>query len=236
MKSKLNVSQEILSNVVIFNKYAKHIHEINRRETWEEICDRNASMHIKRFPQLKKEIQHVFKNYVVSKKVLPSMRSMQFGGKPIEINNARMFNCCLLPVDSVYAFSETMFLLLGGSGVGYSVQEHHVEKLPVVKGPKKTNRKFLISDSIEGWADTIKVLVRAYLEGRSDPVFDYRDIRPKGARLITAGGKAPGAFPLIICVDKVKVILKNAIGRKMTPLECHDIQCHIADAVLSGGK
>lgn len=231
----MDISQQILSDVVIFNKYAKYIPEIGRRETWEEICERNMAMHIRSFPQLRKEIQEVYKKYVITKKVLPSMRSMQFGGKPIDMNNTRMFNCCCLPVDSVYAFSETMFLLLGGSGVGYSVQKHHVDMLPVVQGPRRQKRRYVIGDSIEGWADTIKVLIRAYLEGRSTPDFDYRDIRPKGARLITAGGKAPGPDPLRLCVENIKVVLNNAIGRKLTPLECHDIQCHIADAVLSGG-
>lgn len=231
----MDISQEIFSNVVVFNKYAKYIEEIGRRETWEEICERNMAMHIKRFPQLKQEIQQAYKQFVIPKKVLPSMRSMQFGGRPIDINNTRIFNCAYAPVDSPLSFAETMFLLLGGTGMGYSVQKHHVAQLPVVKGPKKVRRRFLIGDSIEGWADTIKVLMKAYFEGKSDPEFDYRDIRPKGARLITAGGKAPGPDPLRICVDNVRSVLNQAIGRKLTPLECHDIQCHIADAVLSGG-
>ncbi len=232
---KLDKSQEILSEVVIFNKYAKYIPEIGRRETWEEICERNMAMHIKSFPAMRTEIQRIYKSYVIPKLVLPSMRSMQFGGKPIDMNNTRMFNCCCLPVDSVYAFSETMFLLLGGSGVGYSVQKHHVDQLPLVSGPKRQRRRYVIGDSIEGWADAIKVLMRSYMENRSTPDFDYRDIRPKGARLITAGGKAPGPDPLRICIENIKVVLNNAVGRKLTPLEAHDIQCHIADAVLSGG-
>lgn len=231
----MDISQKILSDVVVFNKYAKYIPELARRETWEEVSIRNMEMHIRKFPQLEAEIRDVFMNYVVPKKVLPSMRSMQFGGRPIEINNTRMFNCCCLPVDSPISFAETMFLLLGGSGVGYSVQKHHVNKLPTVVGPKTTKRRFLIGDSIEGWADAIKVLVRAYFEGRAMPDFDYRDIRPKGARLITAGGKAPGPEPLRMCIENVRHVLNGAIGRKLTPLECHDIQCHIADAVLSGG-
>jgi ribonucleoside-diphosphate reductase alpha chain len=231
----MDISQQILSDVVVFNKYAKYIEEIGRRETWEEICERNMAMHIKFHPKLRKEIQKVYKEFVIPKKVLPSMRSMQFGGRPIEINHARIYNCCCMPIDSVQSFAETMFLLLGGSGVGYSVQKHHVDALPTVQGPKRTKRRFLIGDSIEGWADTIKVLMKAYFEGRSDPEFDYRDIRPKGARLITAGGKAPGPDPLRICVENIRGVLNQAIGRKLTPLEAHDIQCHIADAVLSGG-
>lgn len=231
----LDLSQKILSDIVCWSKYAKYIPEIGRREDWDETCDRNSQMHIKKFPELKSEIQQVYKQYVKSRKVLPSMRSMQFGGKPIEVNNTRMFNCAYAPCDSLYSFSEAMFLLLGGTGYGYSVQRQHIAKLPTVLGPTKKTRKFLIGDSIEGWADAVKVLVRAYFEGRSEPVFDYRDIRPKGARLITAGGKAPGPDPLRICIDKLRSVLNGAIGRQLTSLECHDMLCHIADAVLSGG-
>lgn len=231
----MNKSQEILSQVTIFNKYAKYIPELKRRETWEEIVERNVAMHVKRFPQLKQEIQQVYKEFVIPKKVLPSMRSLQFAGLPIELANNRMFNCAYIPIEHPAAFSETMFLLLGGSGVGYSVQKRHVNQLPVVQGPKDRPRRFLVSDNIEGWADAIKVLMEAYFYGRSDPNFDYRDIRPKGARLITSGGKAPGPDPLRICIDKLRSVLNGAVGRKLTTLEVHDMLCHIADAVLSGG-
>ncbi len=146
----MDISQAILSDVVVFNKYSKYIPEIKRRETWEEICDRNTAMHVKRYPALKQEIQDVYRNFVKPKKVLPSMRSMQFGGRPIELNNTRMFNCCCMPIDSIESFSETMFLLLGGSGVGYSVQTHHIEQLSIVIGPTSKTRRFLVGDSIEG--------------------------------------------------------------------------------------
>jgi ribonucleoside-diphosphate reductase alpha chain len=128
-----------------------------------------------------------------------------------------------------------MFNLLGGSGVGYSVQKCHVEKLPTIVGPSSKQRRFLVGDSIEGWADAVKVLIKAYTLGKSDPVFDFRDIRPKGARLITSGGKAPGPDPLRICLDKLRSVLNDAVGRKLKPIEVHDMVCHIADAVLSGG-
>lgn len=231
----MDVSQRILSEITVFNKYAKFIPEINRRETWQEICDRNMAMHIRKYPALREEIKAVYRDFVVTKKVLPSMRSMQFGGAPIELANNRMFNCAYIAADNPAAFWETMFLLLGGSGVGFSCQEHHVAQLPLVQGPLNKQRRFLIGDSIEGWADSVKVLVRAYFEGKSDPVFDYRDIRPKGARLITSGGKAPGPDPLRICLDHIRAVLNNAVGRKLRPIEVHDIMCHIADAVLSGG-
>lgn len=146
-------------------------------------------------------------------------------------------NCSYLPVKDIEAFSETMFLLLSGTGVGYSVQRHHVEQLPPIKHPKKT-RRYLIDDSITGWADAVKTLMRAYLDPTktTTPTFDYRDIRKKGARLVTSGGKAPGPEPLRICLTKIESLLsEKEVGSKLTTLEAHDIQCHIADAVLSGG-
>lgn len=231
----MDVSQKILSDVIVFQKYAKFIPEIGRRESWEEICDRNMSMHIRKYPQLRSEIQQVYRKFVYTKKVLPSMRSMQFGGRPIELNNTRIFNCAYAPVDHPVIFAEAMELLLGGTGFGYSVQQHHIEKLPVIVGAAPKRRRFLVGDSIEGWADAVKVLFKAYTCGKSDPDFDYRDIRAKGAQLITAGGKAPGPDPLRICIDQIRSILNTAKGRQLTSLECHDIMCHIADAVLSGG-
>lgn len=231
----MDTSQKILSDITVFNKYAKYMPQLNRRETWEEICDRNQEMHIKKYPLLSAEIRKVYKKYVYTRKVLPSMRSMQFGGRPIELAANRIFNCAFLAVHSQEAFSEAIFLLLGGSGLGFSVQQHHITQLPIVQGVKQRQRRFLVGDSIEGWADCVKVLVEAYFKGKADPVFDYRDIRAKGALLVTSGGKAPGPDPLRICVEQIRAILNGAIGRKLKSLEVHDIMCHIADAVLSGG-
>lgn len=231
----MDKSQKILSDITVFQKYAKHVPELNRRETWEEIVERNISMHVRKYPQLRSEIQQVYKQFVMPKKVLPSMRSLQFAGAPIELANNRMYNCSYMPIEAPEAFSETMFLLLGGSGVGYSVQQRHISQLPAVVGPKSKARRFLIGDSIEGWADAVKVLMKAYFYGKSDVTFDFRDIRKKGERLITSGGKAPGPDPLRICLDHLRSVLNGAVGRKLTSLEVHDMLCHIADAVLSGG-
>ncbi len=233
--TKLNLPQEIYSKIVVYNKYAKYNRNKKRRETWEEITTRNKEMHQEKFPELKEDIEEVYK-FVYDKKVLPSMRSLQFAGKPIEINNSRIFNCSYLPIEDWRAFSETMFLLLSGCGVGYSVQNHHVEKLPEIKVPTKT-RRFLVGDSIEGWADAVKVLMKSYFGiSNSRPKFDFRDIRPKGAELITVGGKAPGPEPLKECLFQIqKVLDRKKDGEQLKPIEAHDIVCHIADAVLSGG-
>ncbi len=231
----MNISQEILSDIVVYNKYAKYLPSKQRRETWEELVNRNKEMHQEKFPKLKEEIEDVYK-MVYDKKVLPSMRSLQFAGKPIDINNSRIFNCSYLPIDDWRAFSEVMFLLLSGCGVGYSVQKYHIEKLPDIRISKKT-RRYLVGDSIEGWADSVKVLLKSYFGiTAARPVFDFRDIRPKGAELITVGGKAPGPEPLKECLFQIqKVLDRKEDGEQLSPIEAHDIICHIADAVLSGG-
>jgi len=228
----------ILSDITVHMKYAKYIPELSRRESWKELVDRNVAMHKKKYPQLTEQIDEVYK-YVYDKKVLPSMRSLQFAGKPIEISPNRLYNCSYLPADSVDAFNEIMFLLLSGCGVGYSVQQHHIKNLPAIIKPfEKRSRRFVIGDSIEGWSDAVKVLVKSYLGEKrtSKIVFDYTDIRPKGARLVTSGGKAPGPQPLKECLIKVEGILNaKEDSAKLTSLEVHDIICHIADAVLAGG-
>ena len=234
----METSNKILSDITVYMKYAKYLPEVNRRETWEDLVTRNKLMHIKKYPQLKDEINEVYK-FVYDKKVLPSMRSLQFGGKPIDISPNRVYNCAYLPIDHIDSFHETMFLLLGGTGVGYSVQKHHVDKLPPINHPySRRTKRYLIGDSIEGWADEIKVLVKSYLgDKKSSKVeFDYSDIRPKGAQLVTSGGKAPGPQPLKECMLKIKGLLEaKKDGDKLSSLEVHDIVCYIADAVLAGG-
>lgn len=231
----MDVSQQILSDIAIFNKYARFIPALSRRETYHEMVERNKKMHLKKYPHLEELLNDVYE-FVYDKKVLPSMRSMQFAGKAIEVNNSRCYNCAYLPIDDYRAFQEVMFLLLGGTGVGYSVQKHHIEKLPPINKPKGIKIKFLIGDSIEGWADSIKVLMKSYFTGGQKTTFDFSDIRPKGAKLVTAGGKAPGPAPLRICLLKIEEILSHKNdGDKLSSLEIHDILCLIADAVLAGG-
>jgi ribonucleoside-triphosphate reductase len=231
----MQLNQRILSDLIIYMKYARYLPALQRRELWPEICERYGKMMVERYPHMEREIYENL-TYVVDKKVLPSMRAMQFAGPAIARNNSRIYNCAYLPVDDIRAFSETLFLLLGGTGVGFSVQLHHIEKLPPVRRAQKT-RRFLVGDSLEGWADCVKVLLKGYFgESEYIPEFDYSDIRPKGARLITAGGKAPGPEPLKICIAHISAILdRKADGEKLTSLECHDMMCHIANAVLAGG-
>jgi len=231
----MELNQQILSDLVIYMKYARFLPALKRRETWYEIATRYQSMMVEKYPHMETEIHHWMK-WVFQKKVLPSMRAMQFAGPAIQRNHSRIYNCAYLPVDDIHSFSEALFLLLGGTGVGFSVQFHHVELLPEIHKATKS-KKFLIGDSLEGWADAIKVLMKGYF-GLSNyiPEFDYSDVRPKGARLVTAGGKAPGPEPLKICIAHVQAILdRKKDGDKLRPLECHDIMCHLANAVLAGG-
>ena len=232
----MELSNKILSEITVHMKYARYLDNEQRRETWEELVTRNMNMHLKKFPQLELQIRKAYK-MVRDKKVLPSMRSMQFGGKPIEVAPNRIFNCAFMPIDDWRSFGEAMFLLLGGTGVGYSVQTHHVEKLPEITKPNsKRTRRFLVNDSIEGWADAVKALVRSYFNGGSKLRFDFSDIRPKGAALITSGGKAPGPQPLRECLVKLEGMLSEKDnGDKLSSIEVHDMICHIADAVLAGG-
>jgi ribonucleoside-diphosphate reductase alpha chain len=230
----MDLGLEALSKITVFSKYAKFIPSKNRRETWDEIVNRYEDMMIAKYPLLSEAIVETAK-MIREKKVLPSMRALQFAGPAAEVNNARIYNCCYLPIDSLHSFSESMFLLLGGTGVGYSVQRHHVAELPAITKPGKA-RTYLIEDSIMGWADAVKVLMKAYLEGGFMPKFDFRAIREKGATLVTAGGKAPGPEPLKLCLAHVQAVLdRKTPGDTLTSLECHDIMCHIANSVLAGG-
>lgn len=230
------MDKKALSDITVFNKYAKFLNDLNRRELFTEITGRNKAMHVTKYPHMEKEIDLIYENYVDRKKVLPSMRSLQFGGRPILLNEARIFNCAYAPAESPKFFSELMFLLLGGTGMGYSVQKRHVKKLPMVKLPESDlEYKFQVQDSIVGWSDAVKVVAKAFFDAGTLPKFCYKDIRNKGSELVTTGGQAPGPDPLEACINQLVKLFRNAVGRKLRPIEVHDMACIIADAVLAGG-
>ena len=231
----MNLENKILSDVIVHMKYARYLKDKQRRETWEEIVDRNKEMHIKKNPDIAKELEWAY-SYVYDKKVLPSMRSLQFAGKAIEVNPSRIYNCSGLSMDHTDSMSETMFLLLGGSGVGFSVIPEYISKLPTILKPLEESRRFLVADSIEGWAEAVKVLIESYTLRKARVAFDFSEIRAKGSELVTAGGKAPGPDPLKECLNSIRKVLNRAAGRRLTALEVHDIECYIADAVMAGGK
>ena len=233
MSKHLTGSDKLLSDITVYRTYANWVPEENRREIFEEIVNRNLQMHLKKFPKLSTEILEAY-THVHNLELLPSMRSFQFGGKAIEANNIRLYNCAYAPVESIELFSEGLFLLLAGTGLGFSVQKRHIGKLPKIKGPSESGY-YRVHDSTQGWATALKALVDAYYLGQIRPEFDYSDIRAKGEVIKSTGAKAPGHVPLKEMLEDVERRLKLAVGRTLTSLECHDIMCLIAQCVRAGG-
>lgn len=217
------------------DRYAKWWPEIQRRETFVESVARVREMYIGLWPQYRAEITEAF-GFVERREVLPSMRSMQFGGEACLVNNARIYNCSFTLMDRIRAFQEIFWLLLSGCGVGYSVQMQHVEKLPPVKVMDGPVLHHIVEDTIEGWADALGCLMEcAYVSGRV-PEFAYHLIRDEGERLKTSGGRAPGHLGLKAALEAVRGVLIGAAGRRLRPIEVNDINCLVADhAVLAGG-
>ena len=190
-------------------------------------------MYLEKYPKLSRDIIKAFKQ-VHDFNVMPSMRSLQFGGEAIFRNNVRLFNCSFANITYPRIFAEALFLLLSGTGFGYSVQKHHINQLPPIKKPKEEGI-YIVHDSIEGWAEALNQLMSAYFYGAIRPIFDFSKVRQKGSYLVTTGAKAPGPDPLKRMLEKVEELLRLSIGRKLGSLEVHDTICLIADCVLSGG-
>lgn len=226
-------NNKLLSDIVSFRTYSKYIHHLERRETLQETTNRTMNFFLDRFPKLSSEIVKAF-SLVHDLKVMPSMRLMQFSGEAVNANNTRAYNCSFVHVSYPRVFQEILFLLLSGTGVGYSIQNRHILKLPTIRKPKEEGY-YRVHDSIEGWAEALGQLVGAYFYGGIRPDFDFSGIRPKGSYLVTTGAKAPGPEPLRHMLTEVDKKLSIAIGRKLRPIEAHDINCLIADCVLAGG-
>ncbi len=243
-----NILDEI-SNFIFTSKYARYDEKLGRRETWLETVGRLEKMHLKKYGFLSKEDKEQIKwafDLVRDKRVVPSMRSLQFGGKAIETVNERIFNCAVRHVDSLRSFSEIFFLLLCGTGVGIGLSKDFLGRLPdLVNASDKTGTviTYIVEDTIQGWADSIEALLSCYF--RNTPytgrkiVFDFSRIRPKGAPLKTGGGKAPGYKGLKNALNKIKQHLDHVIEYKnlnrLRAIDAYDILMHCADAVLSGG-
>ena len=241
MQNKLEIEQQMMSDLIVPTKYARYDWELGRRETLDEIITRNMNMHLDKFKgneTVCNKIVKVYNDYVKTLKVSPSMRSYQFAGDAILRSPNRIYNCSFMNITDIRCFGEAMFLLLGGTGVGYSVQKHHIAQLPQVMKPNPDRTyRHLIGDSQEGWAEAINVLFESYTGKRSTtPRFDYSDIRPKGALLKTSGGKAPGPTPLRNCLTIIEgMLIDKENFTQLRPIEVHDMLCRIAEAVLSGG-
>lgn len=227
----------ILRDLVAFRSYARYIESLNRRETMEEIVNRSMIMHLDKFGPMSKSLS---KDIIEAHKlihdgdIVPSMRTMQFSGKAVEVNNSRCYNCSYLPIIDQKCFSEIMFLLLSGCGVGYSVKKTHILNLPKIRKPKEENI-FIIHDSIEGWSQAVDMLFDSYFNESIRPIFDYSKIRLQGSRISTTGAAAPGPESLKKALSIVEHMLKAAIGRRLSSIEVHDIICVLSDAVLAGG-
>lgn len=231
----MSADKDAMSDYVFMSRYSRYLPRRRRRETWDEAVDRVKDMHIKKYPDISEDIAWAFEQ-VRNKYVLPSMRSMQFGGEPIEEKNSRLYNCTFSVADRLDFFKETMYLLLTGCGVGFSVEFQNIKKLPLLKALDKQDvRHVIIEDSIEGWADAIGSLIESYAEGYVVE-FIYKKIRKEGSK-VRSGGKAPGHIPLRRAIEKCRLILDECVERNCTlkPIEVYDIVMHIADAVVSGG-
>ena len=238
-----------ISDYIAMSKYARYREDLGRRELWPEAAKRVFDMHRSRFSALLQneafgldrtlgQLIDIAEAAVRDRKALPSMRSMQFGGDAIEVNNARMYNCTFGHIDNVKKFSQALWLLLSGTGVGFSVQKQHVSRLapfPLRASAEDLPvRHFTIPDTIEGWADSMHELVTSYYDG-TYVEFDFSEIRAKGAVLRTSGGRAPGHQPLKKALEKIRAVLDAIPGRKMRPIEAYDILMLAASAVISGG-
>lgn len=245
-------SLRALSDLVVNTKYARYLPHAQRRETWLEICARHERMFVERFPHLRDELRAVYAQFIEPKKVLPSMRGLQFAGPALRDNHARIFNCSFVAVDDVRVFSEVMFLLMSGCGVGYSVQTQHVAKLPPISVARRNHAPevFVVQDTLEGWADAVARLCAYFFDNAPPPEFDFTRIRAKGAPLRKSGGRAPGAEPLRACLDAMRAcwtqfVLAHAAAHDdfdldsdcvpLSPLAVHDALCHESMAVLAGG-
>ncbi len=239
-----------LQNYTFVSKYARWLEDKNRRETWKEAVDRVRNMMHTKYADygIYEDINWAY-DMMYKKKVLGSQRALQFGGDPILKRHAKIYNCTSSYCDRLRFFPECFWLLLCGSGTGFSVQKHHVSKLPSLEHNVESGKatKYLIEDSIEGWADALSVLLSSYFSKpieefkefkNTHVVFDYSNIRKKGSSLSSGVGKAPGYEPLANGLEKIRTLLDKCVysgQKKLRPIDAYDIIMHSSDAVLSGG-
>ena len=241
-----------LQNYTFVSKYARWLEDKQRRETWKEAVERVKNMMHTTYADknISDDINWAY-DMMYKKKVLGSQRGLQFGGEPILKRHAKIYNCTSSYCDRLRFFQECFWLLLCGSGTGFSVQKHHVTKLPNLTSKikdKDQGIKYVIEDSIEGWADSLGVLLSSYFvkpaEDRFEQykneyvIFDYSEIRPQGSTLSSGIGKAPGFEPLQKGLEKIRVLLDRCVAngqKKLRPIDAYDIVMHSSDAVLSGG-
>lgn len=214
------------------SRYARFIDSEGRRETWEETVDRYIKNIVQ--PHTTLEVASWLRGMIVEMKVMPSMRAMMTAGEAANRDNTCLYNCYYNVVDSIESFSEAMFILMCGTGVGFSVERQYISKLPEVPALTKTDWHIFVEDSKEGWANSFYTLLRCLYAG-DIPHWDMSEVRPAGARLKVFGGRASGPEPLNDLFNFTVELFKKAQGRKLTSLECHDLMCKVADIVVVGG-
>lgn len=217
------------------SRYARWIDELGRRENWDETVRRLVDYYVSAVhlddPDLEDEIYQAIYNL----EVMPSMRAMMTAGPALDRCHVAAFNCSYIPVDSPRAFDETMYILMNGTGLGFSAEEKYTKKLPVVAEDfDAVPTTIVVEDSKEGWASAFRQYI-AMLYSGDIPQVDVSRVRPKGSRLKTFGGRASGPEPFLNLLAFVKNVFVNAAGRRLTTLECHDIMCKIAEIVIAGG-
>jgi len=227
-------------NFIALSRYAKWVEAEGRRETWGETVDRYFSFmtnHLKTSHNYipNEKLVAELKEFVFERNVMPSMRSVMTSGVALERDNVAGYNCAFLPVDSPRSFDETMYVLMCGTGVGFSVEYKYINKLPSVPEKlEKSDTVIVVEDSKQGWAKAYRELLALLWTGHI-PVIDVTKVRPAGARLKTMGGRSSGPQPLINLFDFTIAKFKNAAGRNLKPIECHDIMCKIGEVVVVGG-
>ena len=222
----------MLAEYVFKSKYARYNAEAGRRETWSEAVKRTAQMHRARFPHEAAQIDEV-EGALERREILPSMRGLQFAGAGVTRKNMRLYNCTSSYCDRPRFFAEALWLLLAGSGVGFSVQRHHTDKLPPISAPM-SSAPYTVADSIEGWADATHALISAYMSGAPRPLFDFNGVRPAGSPL-SVGGTAPGPDPLRLALEGIEQVLRGAEGRRLRPIEAFDCAMYLADCTRTAG-
>ena len=242
------MSIKALADYTFVSRYARYDSTKGRRETWHEAIERVKNMHLFKYPMAKDEINWAFE-HVHNKVALGSQRALQFGGDPILKRNAKLYNCISSYCDRPRFFQECMWLLLNGCGTGFSVQLHHVDKLPNFHIGKSSDlaeeKVYVVDDSVEGWANALGVLIASYMPNEEfseyygkKVSFDFSKIRPKGSSLSYGVGKAPGHEPLEKAIDECRKVIEKCIDagfKKLRTIDAYDIVMHSSDAVLSGG-
>lgn len=229
------MSEEYYQELIYKMSYARWNYKESRREVWSESVERYKNYMIKKIKD--KKAQEVFSkacNFILEKKIMPSMRAFWTAGEALDRDNIAAYNCCYVTIDNIKVFSEILYILMCGTGVGFSVERNLVEKLPIVPELKESSDKIVFVDSKRGWAEGYNKFIRKLYKGEILQ-YDLSKLRPEGAILKTFGGRASGPGPLKSLLENTKSIFLGAIGRKLHSLECHDIVCYIASAIVSGG-